>query len=88
MHSRRHIYIKSSLWPTPFSKEELESLSYKTGGPLIIQKIKGGLGSKEGGGVINIIGGGLLTLDMSKLMVNYCYCNKYNFLYFIYVSYR
>ena len=83
-HLQQYTYIKSLWWLTSFSKEELEAFSYKKGG--LWRKgggLKGGRWGKDGG-----LAERLLTLDMSELMVNYCYWNKYNFFYFIYASYR
>ena len=66
----------------PFQKGKLKS-SHTKRRPLDNSEGKMGNGSKGRKWSWKYYRGGLLTLDMSEIIANYCYCNKYDFLYFI-----
>ena len=81
MYNRRPILSHSGSLH-PFQKGKLKSCHTKRR-PLDNSEGKRGVGSKGGKWSWKYYRGGLLTLDMSEIIANYCYCNKYDFLYFI-----
>ena len=75
MYNRRPILSHSGSLH-PFQKGKLKS-SHTKRRPLDNSEGKRGVGSKGGKWSWKYYRGGLLTLDMSEIIANCCYCNKY-----------